>query len=58
MVWRMSTRSVQVGGDSLTLCLDCGALLYPSHTTKHRDLHKQLKQLTKELQQLRAASKA
>lgn len=54
----MSTRSVQVGGESLTLCLDCGALLYPSHASKHTDLHKQISQLSQEVKQLRGAAKA
>jgi hypothetical protein len=53
----MSTTSVQVGGESLTLCLDCGALLHPSHASKHNDLHKQIAQLSQEVKQLRGASK-
>ena len=53
----MATRSVQVGGESLTLCLDCGALLHPSSASKHSDLHKQLSELSHEVKQLRSAAK-
>jgi hypothetical protein len=53
----MATRSVQVGGESLTLCLDCGALLHPPSASKHNDLHKQLSDLSHEVKQLRSAAK-
>jgi hypothetical protein len=53
----MATRSVQVGGESLTLCLDCGALLHPSSASKHNDLHKQLSDLSHEVKQLRSAAR-
>lgn len=54
----MATRSVQVGGESLTLCLDCGALLHPSQASKHGDLHKQISELTREVRELRSAAKS
>jgi hypothetical protein len=53
----MATRSVQVGGESLTLCLDCGALLHPSSAAKHNDLHKQLSDLAHEVNKLKTAAK-
>jgi hypothetical protein len=52
----MSTRSVQVDGESLTLCLDCGALLYPSHASVHRDFHKQIEENTRQLKQLKSSA--
>lgn len=52
----MATRSVQVGGESLTLCLDCGALLYPSQASAHRDFHKQIDENTRLLKRLREAT--
>ena len=54
----MSTRSVQVGGETLTLCLDCGALLHPSSASKHNDLHRQLGELQREVKDLRNAAKS
>ena len=53
----MATRSVQVGGETLTLCLDCGALLYPSQASKHSDLHKQVNDLAREVRDLRNVAK-
>jgi len=53
----MSTRSVQVGGQSLTLCLDCGALLDPSQTSKHNAFHKQFNDLSREVKELRSSAK-
>lgn len=45
-----------MGGESLTLCLDCGALLYPSHASTHRDYHKQIEENTRLLKRLREAT--
>ncbi|HVY08599.1 MAG TPA: hypothetical protein VG650_05065 [Mycobacteriales bacterium] len=53
----MSSRAVQVGGQSLTLCLDCGALLDPSQTSKHNAFHKQMTDLAREVKELRSAAK-
>ena len=53
----MATRSVQVGGQTLTLCLDCGALLDPSHTSKHNEFHKQVAEISRDLKDLRNSAK-
>jgi hypothetical protein len=53
----MATTSVQVGGQSLTLCLDCGGLLDPSQTSKHNDFHKQLAEIARDLKELRNSAK-
>ncbi|HVV77299.1 MAG TPA: hypothetical protein VHC43_14810 [Mycobacteriales bacterium] len=53
----MATRSVQVGDQSLTLCLDCGALVDPSQNSKHNDFHKQLAEMARDLKELRNATK-
>ncbi len=45
-----------MGGESLTLCLECGALLYPSHASAHRDFHKQITENTRMLKRLREAT--